>query len=57
MPVPVYFVYSAVTCGVAKASRALHRHQGGPIFKMLPLSLRALLVDLNIIDIYIYIDR
>ena len=30
MPVPVYFVHSAVTRGVAKASPALHRHRGGP---------------------------
>jgi hypothetical protein len=36
MPVPVYFVHSAVTCGVAKASPALHRHRGGPNFENAP---------------------
>jgi hypothetical protein len=37
----------------SEASRALHRHRGGPNFKNAPAITSALLVDLNIIDVYI----
>jgi hypothetical protein len=37
----------------SEASRALHRHRGGPNLKMLPLSLRAFSSRYDIIDLYI----
>jgi len=38
LPLPVYFVHSAVTCGVAKASLLCIVIGVGRILKMLPLS-------------------